>query len=130
MSTHHNHSHEGGRCHGEHEDDELDKLLSQESMMVNIMNINYVRSLMAIVGGLCAGILGLTSLYGLAFYVTCHVLTSLALLNKMKFQLHDFAPNTASDLKSIITWAFKGMGEQALSFILFWTLSVAVVHIY
>ena len=107
-------------------DPDLDKLVNAEAVGSNVASMYYVRSWMAIVGGGACGVLGLTGLAGLVFYVALHVLTSLALLRAMRFDVSDFVPGSPSAL----SFALSGMGDQALSFILFWTLAFALVHMY
>ena len=105
---------------------ELDKLVNPETASLNAQSIMFVRNVMGIASGVACGVLGLTSLYGLAFYLGAHVATALLLLEKMNFRVSEFVPGETSPL----SFVFSGMGEQAMSFIMFWTLSFAVVHIY
>ena len=107
-------------------DPDLDKLVNAEAVGSNMAGMHYVRSWMAIVGGAACGVLGLTGLAGLGFYVALHVLTSLALLRAMRFDVAEYVPGGVSPA----SFAVAGMGDQALSFILFWTLAFALVHMY
>ena len=107
-------------------DPEVNKLVNLEAMGQNAVGLGYVRSVMGIATGAACGVLELTGLYGFAFYLLMHVLTQLALLNKMGFDVAEYLPGESSPLRFVAS----GVGEQLLSFIMFWTFSFAVVHIY
>ena len=50
----------------------------------------FSRTFMAIIGGVIAGILGLTSLTGFIFYFLVMAITSVALTAKAKFSIHSY----------------------------------------
>ena len=70
------------------------------------------------------GIAGATSLKGLACFVAAHVFVSLALLLRMKGDSERY-----TDM-GLVPFVLGGAGGYALSFVLFWTLAYALVHIY
>jgi len=118
----HGHSHgPDGSCVNEEE-----KTVNVEALQSNSMGIGYVRALMAIIAGVAAGILGLTGSKGFLLYIIVHVLTSMALLVRMKFDVVEYmTPGLSS-----FWFAVDGLGGQGLSFVMFWTLSFAMVHIF
>lgn len=102
------------------------KLVHPEMLQANALGINQVRSLMAIVAGITAGIVGLTGSKGFLLFVCSYLVTSVALLAKMKFNIEEFLTPTSSAYWFVV----DGMSSQILSFIMFWTLSFAMVHIF
>jgi len=120
----HGHSHNAdGSCATGHEEE---KMINPEALQANMMGINFVRSLMAIVSGIVAGIVGLTGTKGFLLYIALHLLTSLALMAKMKFNVSEYMMPGLSPL----WFAVDGLTGQGLSFVMFWTLSFAMVHIF
>jgi ER membrane protein complex subunit 6 len=108
----------------EQQHDEKNEKMSMELLMKNNMGIDNFQTVIYIAGGVISGILGLTGLSGLALYLAVTVVTSLALVVKMKLQIAKFTD------ASLLGLATKGLMNYALSFVLFWTLSYALVHIY
>ena len=108
-------------------DADVDRIANAEASNANAASFGYVRSWSAIAGGVACGVLGLTGAAGLAFYVALHVFTSLVLLRKIKFDLPEYVSGKDT---SVLSFVFAGVGDQALSFILFWTLAFAVFHVY
>nr|XP_009804694.1 PREDICTED: ER membrane protein complex subunit 6-like isoform X2 [Nicotiana sylvestris] len=78
---------------------------------------------MAIIGGVIAGILGLTSLTGFIFYFLAMAITSVALTAKAKFSVHSYFD---SRNKVMLDGFFGGL----MSFVLFWTFAFDIVHIF
>jgi hypothetical protein len=105
--------------------DHLDKLLAPDVLMANTLAINNVRNLMTIVSGTGAGVLGLTNLSGFAFFLLVHVITSLALLVKMKFQISECQPGS-----TVPTFIIDGLSGQVMSFMLFWTVAFSMINVY
>jgi hypothetical protein len=83
-----------------------------------------VRTLLTLVAGGCAGILGLTGLEGAVMYLVVYFVASAILLVFMKF---DSKLYTNLSPFAFIT---QGMDKYGLSFVLFWTLLYGLVHIY
>ena len=95
-----------------------------ENLIGNMKKIDKAVTVMFIIGGVIAGILGCTSLEGLVMIIVLSILSSVALSVKMKFQL-----KTYTDL-SVFGIFTMGISNHAMSFVLFWTLAYALVHIY
>jgi len=101
-------------------------MLNPEALQANMMGINFVRSLMAIVCGVVAGIAGLTGSRGFLLYIALHLVTSLSLMMRMKFNVSEYLTPGLSPF----WFALDGLTGQGLSFVMFWTLSFAMVHIF
>ena len=65
-----------------------------------------------------------TGLRGLLFFVGTYVLGSVALLTRMRCNPTDYTS------ESLTKFVIAGAPGYALSFVLFWTLAYALVHIY
>lgn len=103
---------------------EAPKLISMENMMRNMQQIDRVKQVLCIVGGIICGILGLTGLNGLLFFIALTAVSTIALLAKMKFKLKEYTN------LSLFQFVSGGVSSTAMSFVLFWTLSFALVYIY
>lgn len=81
---------------------------------------------MTIAGGFAAGILGFTGLGGILFYLILYFATSLLILFGMKTtNVSKYLPKT-----SLFSFLHGGIMNEALAFVLYWTLMYALVHIY
>lgn len=100
------------------------KRVSMEKMIYNTRQIDVVAAVCFITGGIIAGILGLTGLNGLFLIIAIMGLLNGGLLLKMGFQL------SAYSTQGVFSFALNGVKSHAMSFVLFWTLSYALVHIY
>lgn len=100
--------------------------MSMEAMMGNGIQLMNFRTLcVGIVCGVICGILGLTSLHGLLFYLLSSILTDfIVVFYKMKMNTKEFT-NT-----SFVQFYIDGLSNSAMTFVLFWTLSFAIVYIY
>lgn len=106
------------------EDGKEVKFFSSESHLSNVKHLERVNIVVFLVGGCIAGVLGFTSLSGLISLVMLTIFLHLALLLLVRMHMERFLlANTLSVFASSIS-------NQALTFILFWTLSFALVHIY
>lgn len=104
---------------------EADKgFVSIEILQLNIRLIERVRTVSYIVGGISCGILGFTSLNGLIFILATELITSLLLNIKMGLQLKKYTNAT------LLSFLMGGIQNNSMSFVLFWTLSYALVYIY
>ena len=108
------------------EDDGSTTKIFMEAMMSNGMQISNFRTLnVGIVCGIICGILGLTSLHGLLFYLICSLLTDCILFSViLKFNCKKYT-NTIFPY-----FLLDGFTNSAMSFVLFWTLSFAIVYLY
>ncbi|CAI5745376.1 unnamed protein product [Peronospora destructor] len=101
------------------------EFFSMENMKNNEKAVEYVHTSMCVISGCIAGITGMTGLQGFAFLAAVYVFTAVALwVFKLGMNVHVYF-NT-----SVFSFIFAGVMSQALSFILFWTLSYGLVHIY
>ena len=100
------------------------KMLNREAMMHNMSAIDGCRSYVTIFAGVATGIVGATGVRGALCFMASYVAISLALLVRMR---GDSANYTDEAIPNHIFGGFAGYG---LSFVLFWTLSYALVYIY
>eukprot|EP00262_Sarcandra_glabra_P017540 TRINITY_DN6038_c0_g1_i2.p1 TRINITY_DN6038_c0_g1~~TRINITY_DN6038_c0_g1_i2.p1 ORF type:complete len:121 (+),score=13.77 TRINITY_DN6038_c0_g1_i2:160-522(+) len=94
-----------------------------ENLQNNMKAIYYSRTFLSIIGGVVAGILGLTGLMGFVFYFLIMAFTSLGLAAKAKFSIHAYFDSW----NRIILDGFLG---GLMSFVLFWTFAYDIVHIF
>ena len=98
---------------------------SMDNMKSNEKAVEYVHTSMCVIAGCIAGITGMTGLQGFLFLATAYVFTAIALwLFKLNMDVHVYFTT------STFAFIFAGVMSQSLSFILFWTLSYGLVHIY
>ncbi|XP_044272266.1 ER membrane protein complex subunit 6 [Tribolium madens] len=90
----------------------------------NLSVVEYCRTSMAALSGCTAGVLGLTGLYGAAFYI--FAVTSLWLMILCKAGLSSWKSYFISR-KSLLTNGFFG---QLFTYILCWTFIYGMVHVY
>lgn len=93
--------------------------------MKNREALNWVRTLVFLLGAGAVGILGITGATGFAVYGVLHILVSIALLVRMNFK-----PHLYTDAASPLSFLAANVFDNLVSFILFWTLAYALVHIY
>jgi hypothetical protein len=103
------------------------EFFNQENLMKNMKMVTFVRTIVVIAGGVVTGILGYTGLAGFVCYLLVFMAGSLVLLSKMGFK-----PSQYTSSGSLNAFMFDGVMSQqlTLSFLLFWTLFFALVHIY
>lgn len=99
-------------------------MLNMENFQNNMRKISVVSTIMYIVGGIVSGILGLTGVQGLIVALFTAALSTLALSVKMGFDVLTYT-NT-----SPLSFMLSGAQANSMSFLLFWTLTYALVHIY
>ena len=100
------------------------KKISLESLMSNSGKIGKYRTVLSIVAGILCGIFGLTSLSGLLFFLAASLLADFSILLKINFKSHEYLN------VSMIQFLIDGITFTAMTYILFWTLSFALVYIY
>merc|ERR1712071_94716 len=96
---------------------------SEGAIRNNSMIVEYCRNSMAALGGGTAGVLGLTSLYGFAFYIFCAVAVWLLLLLKA-------GPNWEKYFTSRSSLLSSGISSGLITYVLFWTFIYGMVHVY
>jgi hypothetical protein len=99
-------------------------LISMEHLSYNMKKIDRFRTIIFIIGGMICGVSGITGLDGLIFFLVMSLITSVVLLIKIGFNLKGYFNS------SIFSFLFQGMRLTSMSFLLFWTLSFALVYIY
>ena len=95
-----------------------------EALALNMKKIDVYESISFIAGGSIAGILGLTNIHGLLFFLFIAVIIVTATAIKASFNLKEYTNMTFSGL------LVHSLSSHALSFVLFWTLAYALVYIY
>ncbi|MCL4122700.1 UNVERIFIED_CONTAM: hypothetical protein GTU68_065031 [Idotea baltica] len=85
--------------------------------------IEYCRTSMAALSGATAGLLGLTALYGFAFFLISGVSLWLMLLMKAGSQWQRYFVSR----KTLLT---SGIFSGLFTYILFWTFLYGMVHVY
>ena len=95
-----------------------------ESLNHNISKIDTVNTVLFITSGVIAGIFGLKGLHGLLFFIGISSFISIAHIIAMGFQLQIYCN------MNVLQFTLFGMKNHAMSFVLFWILAYALVHIY
>lgn len=104
--------------------DEDNKHISMDLLRRNMSQIEVAKSLTCIMGGIVAGVLGCTGLQGLFVYIIVSLAVAGALALKMGGHVKAYT-NT-----SFVGFLTGDLQKSSLSFVLFWTLSYALVYIY
>ncbi len=99
-------------------------MVSLETLMFNMKQLETVNIVMYLVGGSIAGILGATSLHGLLIFILITLAVQFTLFLWVGLKLDRF---TTVNALGLIT---NAASSQAMTFVLFWTLTFALVHIY
>eukprot|EP00051_Salpingoeca_urceolata_P022927 m.381481 g.381481 ORF g.381481 m.381481 type:complete len:109 (+) comp20042_c0_seq33:3947-4273(+) len=99
------------------------EVFNPAALRFNFGRISYMRTSAAIVSGCSSGILGLSGLYGFAFYLFASlVLSALLYVHEGDKVLKHF-----TDRSSIL---YQDVPANLFTYILFWTLLYAAVHVY
>ncbi|KAI0221955.1 ER membrane protein complex subunit 6 [Lamellibrachia satsuma] len=96
---------------------------SEVSMRNNAAILDYCRTSMSALSGSTAGILGLTGLYGFAFYFITAFILSVMLVLKAGHDWHKF-------VRSRNMFFTAGLFGGLFTYILFWTFLYGMVHVY
>jgi len=99
------------------------KAFSQTAMANNHAVIEYCRTSLAALSGSTAGILGLSTLYGFAFYVISVLVLWLMMLWKAGVNWKKYFVSR----QQLLTNGFFG---QMFTYVLFWTFLYGMVHVY
>lgn len=100
------------------------QMYSQQPFSNNINNLSWLRAVMAIVSGVCAGILGLESLWGFMFYLVTSVLLSASIwITRIEGKPELYFNN-------ISILAMHDVFSNLVSYVLFWTLFYGLMHVY
>jgi len=97
--------------------------ISSSALQHNLRLIGLSRHYAAIVGGVAAGILGLSGLFGVATFFVCTFISSFLILREINFD----GKRYFMTIKDVI---FGQLFSAVLSFILFWTLAYDLVYVF
>lgn len=104
--------------------DENKQTIILEALQNNFKKIDGYESVCFIAAGNIAGILGLTNIKGLIFFLVISLTITVGVGIKLKFDFHDKMNSSFFN-----AW-WNGVTNHVLSFVLFWTLAYALVYIY
>jgi len=104
--------------------DESKNMFDRDALMHNMSALDGCRSYMTLFAAVGTGILGATGGRGLACFALAYVAVSAALLARMRGDAEAYTN------EGVAKHLVGGVTNYALSFVLFWTLSYALVHIY
>ena len=107
-----------------HADDEEKQHFSMEAMQHNMREIDLLRTFVSIIGGVLAGTLGCTGFHGLGCFVFTYLMIALVITVKMGMDVKKYTNN------SFLSLVGADLQKNGLSFVLFWTLTYALVYIY
>merc|ERR1712032_967468 len=93
------------------------QLYNFETVQRNYIGLDYIHSTVASISGAAAGVLGLTNLAGFAWYLFSSLLASALIFS------YNCGGRPAKYFKSSSTIFTHGLVENALGFILWWTLA-------
>jgi ER membrane protein complex subunit 6 len=105
-------------------DEEDEKYVMRDILMQNVKQLEMARTFLIVVGGCCAGVLNATNLKGLFVFLAMYILIVGGVALKIGFDFKNYTNLT------LLGFTMQGMSKHALSFILFWTLSYAMIYIY
>lgn len=101
------------------------RVKNQAVLMKNQHDVEHVRIFWTIITGLVAGILKVEGLVGFVLFLAAQIVVSGAIC--LVAMGGDANKYTGS---SFLAFTFSTLGNHVLSFLLFWTLAHALVHIY
>ncbi len=101
-----------------------DKMISQEQMMKNMQQVDTLRSVLMIAAGVSCGVMQLLSLMGFVFFAMVYAFTTISVGMKIGFNFKTYFN------MSLLNFLAFDVSKHVMSFILFWTLSYALVYIY
>ncbi len=91
----------------------------------NTQKMDSIKSFMGIVTGCCAGILGLTNMRGIAFFVVMHFVVSGCLLTRIGGDLEKYRKGVTK-----VNFVMEGLQSSFMSYMLFWTLFYGLVYLF
>jgi ER membrane protein complex subunit 6 len=98
--------------------------MSMEAFQKNMNQIDVMRTFLCIIAGVIAGIWGCTGLYGFFAFILFYFTIAFAIGMKIGF---DFKQYTNC---SMLEFLAGDLQKNGLSFILFWTMTYALIYIY
>ena len=103
-------------------------IVSAAALTANTRCVHYVRSLMFVYSGSVSGVLGLTGLQGFGVYLFVYFVVSVALLVRMA--MRGGSVDRYFLATTVPSFVWSGVAGQLVTYILFWTLTYALVHLY
>ena len=85
----------------------------------------WARTLMSVVAGLVAGILGITGAWGFVCYLGAHVLSSLGLLTQMRLDPAEFFQGS-----SPLSFVTSSLLDNLLLYVVFWALGYGFLWVF
>lgn len=110
---------------GQNPDGETTEVFDFHAQQNNIRKMESIRAFMGIVNGCCAGILGLTNLKGIMFFVGMHLVVSVCLLMRIGGNLEKFRKGIG-----MAGFMMEGLQSSFMSYMLFWTLFYGLVYLF
>mmetsp|Transcript_17009 Transcript_17009/g.28373 ORF Transcript_17009/g.28373 Transcript_17009/m.28373 type:complete len:110 (+) Transcript_17009:144-473(+) len=98
--------------------------ISMDALQNNMKQIDVTRSFLCIVGGVITGILGCTGFNGFLCFVLLYLSLALSIGLKINFDYMSYMHCT------LTSFLLTDLQKNGLSFILFWTLTYALIYIY
>lgn len=98
-------------------------VLNEKAVQRNTFILEYCRTSLAVVAGTTAGILGVTGLYGFALYFAFSLLMSLLLVAKAGTRWNCYFQSRRA------LW-LDGMLGGLFAYVLLWTFSYGMVHVF
>ena len=98
--------------------------ISVEALQSNVKEVDVARTYLCIIAGVMAGIFGCTGLNGLISFIVVYITIGLGVALKAKFDFKQYMNCTMTN------FLFGDLQKNGLSFILFWTLTYALIYIY
>ena len=96
---------------------------NERAIKRNAAIVDYCRTSGAVIGGATAGVLGLTGLYGFAFYFLSSLFLSVLLAVKA-------GRNSSKYFQSGSSVWFSGILGGLFTYVLLWTFLYGMVHVY
>ncbi|CAK9014191.1 unnamed protein product [Durusdinium trenchii] len=103
--------------------DEDGEFLQMAALQQNVRTLTNCRIFAGVMAGCIAGLLKIEGLLGVGVFILVTLIHSLMIAAKMEFEVHRHFPKS----RDLFVSQFGG---GLLSFILFWTLSFDMVHIF
>ncbi len=101
------------------------EVFDRHAQRQNTQKMDSIKSFMGIVTGCCAGILGLTNMRGIAFFVVMHFVVSGCLLGRIGGDLEKYRKGVTK-----INFVMEGLQSSFMSYMLFWTLFYGLVYLF
>lgn len=98
--------------------------VSMEALQSNMRDVDVARTYVCILGGVMTGILGSTGLHGLISFIVMYVTIGLGVAVKANFDFKQYMNCT------LASFLVGDLQKNGLSFILFWTMTYALIYIY